>query len=355
MIGWYVHHQGLGHLTRLQAIASHLRTPVTGLSSLAAPDGWRQPWLRLDRDDRVPPEQLATSDVTARGTLHWAPRHDTGLARRMAQLAAWVERTRPALVVADVSVEVSLLARLCGVPVVVLAMPGTRTDRPHRLAYDLADALLAPWPVGAHTTGWPDAWRDKLWAVGSISRFDGRAPAATPGSPRGAHHTTAGSPGRRVLLLWGGGGRSTSDAHVVAARAATPGWEWVERGPDSPSPDLWADLAAADVVVTHAGQNAVAEVAAARRPAVVVPQPRPFDEQGATASAVEGLGTAIGLSAWPTDPATWPDVLERAVARGGAGWRRWSSGHGAADAALLLDSLADQSPTPPAASWREPS
>lgn len=340
MIGWYAHHHGLGHLTRLQAIAAHLRTPVTGLSSLPAPDGWQQPWVHLDRDDRMPVARAATADPSAHGVLHWVPRHEPGLARRTSQLSTWIDRTHPALVVVDVSVEVSLVARLCGVPVVVLAMPGTRTDRAHRSAYDLADALLAPWPAGAHTTGWPDSWRDKVWAVGGISRFDGRTPEAPAGTRDGAPRArSTPAPRRRVLLLWGAGGRHTSAADVEAARSATPDWEWVERGPDLPSADLWADLAAADVVVTHAGQNAVAEVAAARRPAVVVPQPRPFDEQGATASAVERLGIAVGLRSWPSDAGVWPEVLERAVARGGAGWQRWSSGHSAADAARLLESL----------------
>ena len=100
-------------------------------------------------------------------------------------------------------------------------------------------------------------------------------------------------------------------------------------GPGSPSPDLWSDLAAADVVVTHGGQNAVAEVAAARRPAVVVAQPRPFDEQVATAGAVDRLGAAVGLAAWP-HAAAWPGLLEQALDRGGEGWRQWSTGHGAA-------------------------
>ena len=129
-------------------------------------------------------------------------------------------------------------------------------------------------------------------------------------------------------------------ARSLTARAATPGWHWVERGPDSPSPDLWSDLAAADVVITHGGQNAVAEVAAARRPAVVVAQPRPFDEQVATARAVDRLGAAVGLDAWP-EATTWPTLLDRALRRGGDGWRVWSTGHGAESAASRLDALAD--------------
>lgn len=91
--------------------------------------------------------------------------------------------------------------------------------------------------------------------------------------------------------------------------------------------------------MTHAGQNAVAEVAAARRPAVVIAQPRPFAEQEATAAAVERMGAAIGLSRWP-DPGEWPSLLDRARALGGAGWARWTTGSGAREAAAQLEALA---------------
>ena len=178
-------------------------------------------------------------------------------------------------------------------------MPGVRTDRTHGLAYDLADALLAPWPETAHTDGWPAAWRGE--ALGrrrpvAASTADAPAPGEVSGTRPGrcartatAVGTTGGDGTPRVLPVGRRRPRHV-DGAGRDARAATPGWHWVERGPGSPSPDLWSDLAAADVVVTHGGQNAVAEVAAARRPAVVVAQPRPFDEQVATARAVDRLG-----------------------------------------------------------------
>lgn len=331
MIGYYAHHQGSGHVTRLQAVAAALDETVWGLSSLPEPEGWAGPWLRLARDDTPEPAVAAAlGDATAGGVLHWAPPGHDGLADRMAQLAAWAARERPRLVVVDVSVEVALLARLCGIPTVVVALPGRRLDRPHRLAYDSAEALLAPWPAGTHTDGWPRHWLEKAWFVGGISRFDAMVPPAPTGP----------TARRRVLVLWGSGGRETGALALAAARRATPGWEWVERDPAlSPSPDLWQDLAHADVVVTHAGQNAVAEVAAARRPAVVVAQPRPFGEQEATAAAVERLGVAVGLVRWP-EPDAWPSLLERAAALGGNGWERWSTGRGAAEAARLLGAVA---------------
>ena len=51
MIGYYVHHQGRGHLGRARALARHLDEPVTGLSSLSRPHDWRGPWRDLPEDD----------------------------------------------------------------------------------------------------------------------------------------------------------------------------------------------------------------------------------------------------------------------------------------------------------------
>lgn len=327
MIGWYVHDHGRGHAARAAAVAARLREPVTGLGSGPAPDGWPGRWLRLSRDDDAVRAGATPADVTAHGRLHFVPRHDAGLAARSAEIAGWVATERPALLVVDVSVEVATLARLCGVPVVVTVLPGERDDEAHGLAHDVAEALLCPWPAGTHDTAWPTAWRDKSWTVGGLSRFDGR-PVRPP-----AHRDAP-----RALLLWGEGGRSTTDADIEAARAATPGWEWVTaRGLDDDA--LWDALLDADVVVTHAGQNAVAEVAAAARPAVVVAQPRPFDEQLATARALEEQGIAVGLDSWP-EAAAWPTILRRAVGTGGDGWHRWSTGRAAVHVAERLDALA---------------
>lgn len=326
MIGYYAHHHGSGHVTRMQSIAAFLDEPVWGLSSMPRPATWAGPWTTLERDDT---DEGTLDDVTAGGVLHWAPMGHAGLGRRMAQLAHWVGRHRPRLLVVDVSVEVALFARLMGVPTVVVALPGERLDRAHRLAHDSAAALLAPWPEGAHGHDWPSSWTDKVWHVGGISRFDGRVPA--PALPRRSR--------RRVLVLWGGGGRSVDAAAVADAAAATPGWDWLERDPTSaPAVDLWADLGGADVVVTHGGQNAVAEVAAARRPAVVIAQPRPFGEQEATVRALNRLGTAVGLQQWPA-PDRWPTILERAARVGGDRWGRWSTGEGAHRAAEHLTRL----------------
>ena len=207
MIGYYVHHQGDGHVTRAAAIADRLGgEPVTGLSSRPRPDGWRGPWLQLARDD----DPADGADPTAGGALHWAPSGHPGLRERMAQIAAWVATHAPRLVVVDVSVEVTVLLRTMGVPTVVMGMPGARHDPAHQLAYRLADAIVAPWPAWARVFGGGAPWRAKTHPVGAISRFDGRRPArerARRGRPR-------------VVVLSGRGGTELTVDMLAAAEHA---------------------------------------------------------------------------------------------------------------------------------------
>ncbi len=324
MIGYYVHHHGVGHLTRARQIAAHLQTPVTGFSCLPRPEAWPGDWVQLPSDITDAPD-----DPTAGGVLHWAPLHHHGYARRMAELSSHMAALD--LMMVDVSVEVSVLARLHGVPTVVLAMRGERSDMPHRLAYDCATSLLVPWASEFPEPWWPDRWTGKACFVGAISRFDDRStgPVALP---------TSDDP-PRVLVLLGAGGHDLPDDAVASAAAHTPGWQWTLRSVQSPSPDLWAELLHADVVVCHGGNNVVAEVAAARRPAIVVPQDRPFREQHHTAAALDSAGICVGLDGWP-QPRDWPELLGRARECDTSRWDIWNPRDGALRAARHLDELA---------------
>ncbi|ANS79825.1 hypothetical protein SGUI_2429 [Serinicoccus hydrothermalis] len=364
MIGYYLHHVGQGHRRRGTAVARSLRTEAVGLGSGGPPAGWPGDWVELERDDQ-PPVDPRLSQPEAGGALHWVPLHHPGLARRHHQVARWLDRARPDLVVVDVSVEIAVLVRLCGVPVVLGGMPGDREDQPHRLARSLAEAVLAPWPPGAHGDGAASGPAPRTWEVGGISALAvaGGAPgegSARPGTgqgepgalPAGSGQGATGAvePGRGplgaveprrggVLVVWGSGGAGPGEHDVEAARAST-GRRWLVRGGDHPpSPDLLAEMRAAEVVVCHAGQGAVADVALAGRPAVVLAQPRPHGEQEATARALERRGLAATASGWPAAEA-WPGLLDRALATGGEGWSAWGSQQGAARAAHRLDEAA---------------
>jgi hypothetical protein len=330
VIGCYVHHVGRGHLQQALSVTAQLSGGVTGLSSLAEPDGWPGQWVILPRDDTA----LAAADPQAGGQLHWAPLSDPGLRGRMAAIAAWIQDAAPAAMMVDVSVEVSALARLMGVPVVVPLLPGSRADPAHALGYALADVLLAPWPAFLSPALLPDVqqWRAKIRHVGAFSRFDGREP-----EPRDRAH---GAP-RRVLVMQGCGGSGITAGDLRRAAASTPGWTWDALGGAGGrwASDPWPALCRADVVVAHAGLSVIAEIAAARKPAVILPQARPHGEQTATARVLAAAGLAVTASSWPR-PGRWPALLDAAMECGGSGWATWSSGTGARQAAEVIESVA---------------
>jgi Glycosyltransferase family 28 C-terminal domain len=332
MIGYYVHHRGAGHVTRAAAIARRVDEAVTGLSSRPRPRDWEGDWVRLARDDAPPP--LAGADPPAGGALHWAPAGHAGLRQRMAELARWLDAARPRLIVVDVSVEVAAFARLMGVPVALVALPGRRTDDAHTLAFRIASVIVAAWPDWASPMTAAEPWSAKLHPVGALSRFDGRSPSPPPSADASGRR-------RRVLVLGGSGGSALTPGQVAEAAGATHGWDWrTLGGPGGWEPDPWPALASADVVVTHAGQNALAEVAAARRPAIVIPERRPYEEQHCTARELGKAGLALVEPRWP-HPDRWPRLLEKAVRRGGDGWVRWNDGRGADRAARVLASPAE--------------
>ncbi|MCU1537712.1 MAG: hypothetical protein JWP82_2063 [Humibacillus sp.] len=324
VVGWYAHHLGAGHVARARVVAALMDSDVTILSSATRPDAWpADRWVDLPRDDAD-----GGSDHDAGGTVHWAPLQHKGYRDRMRMIAAWVDEHRPAAVVTDVSVEVAMLARLLGVPVVTFVKPGDRADAVHQLGYDSATALLATWPREAEVvSGWQSRWDAKTTWLGSFSRFDGRPTAPAPGR-------------RGVALVWGAGGTDVSEEQIAAAQAATGEWSWTvcrDVGPD----ELWASLQDADVVVGHAGQNVVSEVAAARRASVIIAQSRPHEEQHHTVGGLAALGIGRALTAWP-EARDWPELLEAAARTDTSAWDRWTDGTGAERCARLIDEIAAQ-------------
>jgi hypothetical protein len=327
MIGYYIHHHGAGHRNRAQSICRHLDSPVTALTSLRLDDAHPfQTVLELPRDDVGAP----AGDPSAHGALHWAPHHDTGLRRRMACIAQWVDEIAPTAAVVDVSVEVATLLRLLGVPVIVVAMPGDRVDAPHRLVYHLADHIIAAWPQSVYAPTWLQPYADKTSYVGGISRFDGRAiEAAEP----------AGTP--TVLVLQGAGGTSLRRAMITDWQQRHPEYRWRTLGIEGDSwvGDPWPAICAADVIVAHAGQNSVADIAAAGKPAIIIAQPRPFDEQAVTARNLARAGLAIVVDDWP-DLGAWPGLIEAARRLDVSQWTRWQTAGAAARAAQTVAEVA---------------
>lgn len=329
MIGYYIHHHGRGHLTRASSIATQLTQDVTALTSMPLPsDAPFTDVVHLPRDD----DSTDPINPTAAGRFHWVPQHDRGLQTRMHAIADWIIRCRPDAIVVDVSVEVTTLAKLFGVPVVVLAMPGERTDPPHDLVYALADHIVAPWPGDLYAPAHLAPHVHKTTFVGGISRFDGRpVPASfvddTP----------------LALVLSGAGGSNLTADEVAGWARQNPDYRWQAIGVAGTPwiDDPWPLLCEASVVISGAGQNSVADIAAAQRPAVIVPQTRPFDEQAATATVLERNGLAVTSTTWPAHH-EWSGLLRGARRSNPRHWNRWQTRGAAQRAARAIDDAADR-------------
>lgn len=339
-IFYYVHHDGGGHRGRAAAICRHLGLDVTVLSSLPVPEdlhrwapagsGAARRWVQLEPDTGGVPAD-GYPDPTAHGRLHWVPLHHRGLQARHARVVREIADRRPALLVADVSVEIATLARLCGVPVAVVLQPGERSDSAHRWAFDLATGLLAPWPRPAQLPTFLEPWLDRVCFTGGISAATENISGAAAASSTPPAPTDAGT----VLVAFGAG-EEPADL-ISEAAAASPGWTWQTRDGGVGS---WPDrLAAAEVVVAHAGLGTLADLATVGARAVVIAQDRPFGEQHATAQLVRALQIGPVLDRWPP-PAAWPDLLRRARAADPTGWSGWEVRDGARLAARRLEEWA---------------
>jgi UDP-N-acetylglucosamine--N-acetylmuramyl-(pentapeptide) pyrophosphoryl-undecaprenol N-acetylglucosamine transferase len=329
MIGYYIHHHGRGHETRSSAISAYVENDVTALTSMSlSNDTVYSDVVRLARDDEDPHPVNPTAD----GRLHWVPQHDEGLSDRMHVLAEWIHRYRPSAIVVDVSVEVAALAKLFGVPVIVVAMPGNRIDPPHDLVYGLADQIIAAWPSELYTPAWLVSHSHKTTFVGGISRFDGCP-----------DHIANNEDAPLALVLSGAGGSDLTIDTVSEWQQCNPEYRWQAMGvPGTPwVMNPWRQLCEATVVISGAGQNSIADIATAQRPAVIVPQRRPFNEQISTAGVLERNGLAIVRSTWP-ESQQWTEILEQARHLDTHRWCYWRTGGAAQRAAAVIDHVADR-------------
>jgi len=339
-VGYYVHHHGRGHLSRARAIVRQMSADVTIFTSLDAQlAGVNLERIPLDTDP-------ATSiDLPVPKGLHYAPVCCPGLTERMAKISEWFASSKATLMVVDVSTEVAIFARLCGLPVVAVRQHGRRDDPAHLFAYDCAVSLLAPFHPSLEEPTVSDAVRTKTIYLGGISRYDGRALTA----PLVSSSSQPGD-GRHVVVLGGAGGDGWDLNLINRAAVCTDEWEWTVVGPARGAPaeqvrhirwlnDTFDLIFSADVVIASAGDATVNEVMSLGRPLVCIPEARPFQEQVSKARRLHEIGAAKSFETWP-EAHLWPLILLEALELDCSIQRTLTDGWGAQRAAAHLDDLA---------------
>ncbi len=314
-IAFYVHHHGAGHLMRCLAISRQLdHCQLTFLGSgLAARAGLIPATIQCihlpmdtptDQDEHYQPGPPMEA-------LHYAPLNLAGGRQRAQQLTSFFSQHWPLLLVVDVSVEVTLLARLSGIPTIVVRQHGQRGDPAHQLAYQSAQAILAPY--SAQLAQPADAWlAGKLVYTGGFSRYAPQMPAAAQPN--------------RLGLLVGAGGTSLDRSFVAYLASRLPRWQLHVIGllPGPATGDLPANVTihglVADprgllepcwLVIGNAGHNTVMEMASLNKRFIAVPEARPFQEQQVKAQLLARLALATVVPVAALYQTDWPALVEQ--------------------------------------------
>ena len=329
-IGYFVHHQGRGHAERAAAIVAALSPdqPVTLFSARAdifpsLPDHAQVVTIpSLFEPTADTPDAFPAAETPE--TLHCAPLGWATITRAVAIITAWFDTARPALFITDVSAELAQLARIASVPHVAVLQHGARDDAGHMAAYAGGIGILAPYDRTLEQPGRPE------WMIGKTHYAPGVGIDAAMPEKAAARRKLGLSPDARIVLaIGGGGGGGTPATPLTLGARAEPGSVWISIGEIAhewhatppanlrhmgwvANPEDW--IAAADRVVSSAGNTTVHMIAAAGRPWIVVPEWRYFDEQVWKARMLGASGAAVALDHWPSHAAAWRDAWSRAEA-----------------------------------------
>lgn len=316
---YYAHQHGAGHVhhaAELIATGAFEVTVVTAHPRAAQ-------MLPAGADVVTLSSDLVEGHVQPEGApLHWTP-VGRQIQDRFATLLETARRVRPDVAVVDVSVEAALFLRLAGYPVIHRRMHGDRTDVAHGLVYAQADGLVALYRAGLEDPDWRARWGEKTVFLGNAD-LTGRQGERAGGS--GA----ATAPRITVITGTGGGGVALADLRRAAAQVPQARWDVygpvVGAGSSVGAPGCpgnlvlhgWADdvaarCAAADLVVVSAGHSATVDALRSRRPFILAPEERPYQEQHRFAQAAQAAA-GVPWCAWSDPAADWSGAVETALA-----------------------------------------
>ena len=341
-IAFYVHHHGNGHFMRCLAIAKALQQHnITFMGSNLTRFQSRIPshiqCIDLPMDVSAAGEAKVSGVGTLTG-LHYAPLHIDGQSRRVLKMTQHFCAASPVLLIVDVSVEVAMLAQLCGVPFIYIRQHGLREDLAHTIAYRNAQSVIAPFHNRMDTVS--EVWlQQKIFYSGCFSRF---SPNKLPGKPKV-------SPGH-VLILTGAGGTSIDSQLINHIAAACPSWNFLVIGLESIEnaetnidffgviDDPSSLLDQSDMVIGNCGHNTVMEVATFKKPFIAIPEQRPFNEQYEKAAILQRLGLAEVITPDNLYEPQWDRVLSKVV-NADADWGSYLNNNATGDIASHIESI----------------
>ena len=341
---YYVHHHGSGHLMRALAITSQLKdSHVTFLGSDLAryKDIIPQNIHCIDlSDDVASPTDLFASRKEL-SFLHYVPMNVEKVARRTAVIAEALHALFPVVLIVDVSVEVTILATLGGIPTIVIRQNGDRDDPAHLHAYECAQLLIAPSAEVLMNPSLHDWVNKKTVFPGGFSKYSASA------------QFTEQVEDHAIGVIVGSGGTSLDGTVINALATQCPERSITVIGNIAEEGKVFAPnvvmygqisnpaavLARCGIVIGNAGHNTVMEMADLKKKFVCIPEDRPFQEQLRKADLLERNGIAVIVQPQDLADADWKAIIGKAEYLPEDCWQGVTSGSALTEIARQLHEI----------------
>ncbi len=229
-------------------------------------------------------------------------------AARAKALAEAIERYRPKAFHCDGVPELAIMARGMGVPVILVHLPGNIMNDPTQVfAHELADHIVAHFPSYLEQADYRFA--SKTYYSGYMSQYAGHELKRSNRSA--VHHVT-------VLL-----GYDNYDVPVLKNITKDQNTRFTIIGnrqnynlaKNCTQLGLVKDIReamAGQVVISAAGQNTIAELVSLGKRLILLPEPRPYDEQAVHANVLANQNIAL-LAQETFSAEQWQNVLQKAA------------------------------------------
>ncbi|QPG04580.1 hypothetical protein IT774_10060 [Salinimonas marina] len=330
---YYVHHQGAGHIQRAKSLVPALEEQFTVVFVVGSP----QMQTQLQQEfahlacECLPSKWTDSTESVERtfdSAFEGVPCTRAATQRALTfinLLSAYQAR----LFISDVSAELTILARGAGVPVIMQRHSGNTDEDPTQIfAYECAEALYAPYPK--HIEDPQFAFADKTRFLGFFSELSTNRQDVVR---RGITLVTSSGEGVDALLpvleqlqlpIWVVGCDGTNTSQITFLGRVD---------------DISVHLPT-DIVVCSGGNNLLSELLLLGKKLIVVPQPRPYDEQDYKAMQLAEHGYAIHMPRQQiSQPAQWQQALQQASSIDTSRVNALANPHAAEQFAALIKDL----------------
>jgi len=228
-------------------------------------------------------------------------------AQRAKALAEAIILYQPKVLYCDGVPELAIMARSMGVPVVLVHLPGNIMNDPTQIfAHQLADHIVAHFPFFLEQEHYE--YKSKTFYSGYLSKYSGD----------NAEQPTGSEEDQVTILL----GYENYDQTILKNITADSTTKFVIIG-NKQSYDLGSNCQQLGTVkninkaiggkrvITAVGQNTIAELLSLNKQLVLLPEPRPYDEQNVHAKVLAEKGLAL-LAHDDLSPAQWQKLLAEA-------------------------------------------